>query len=118
MALIEGFEYGLVTYGRVEDKDVWHVRRVDAPQMLCGATPRFVPVLAQPADPSPVHELCANLMHAVAVHRPADVAVTGECPVCGGEARILGGVVAAHGQWRVTRAGLVQSETPCGGGVR
>lgn len=107
MPLPDGFEWA--TSARFPDE--WCVRRTDHNYMLCGRvfiysrTVRGFAPVAQPERPDGIHHRCATL--AAGQH--------GVCPVCGGDIALDGGVLAAHGVWRVGLDGVERTDEPCAG---
>ncbi|WP_213004833.1 hypothetical protein [Paractinoplanes toevensis] len=49
------------------------------------------------------------------MRRPVGVPEEGCCPVCHGEVALTGGLVTAHGAWRMGRHGPRVTGEPCSG---
>lgn len=86
----------------------------DKRRMLCGRWRRFVPVVPPSTEGRTVCADCLAAWEALPV-KPEPVEEFGSCPACGGEVVLVDGLIAGHGMWVRTRAGLQVLPEPCSG---
>ena len=86
----------------------------DGHRMVCGRWRRFVPAVPPVPEGRTVCAACLAGWEALPV-KPEVVEQFGECPVCGGEVTLTGGLVGEHGMWVRTRTGVQVLPEPCCG---